>query len=116
MRHLFLGLLCGLFIALSCGYVLSSSPSDTLPSGVSAVCHVTSERSNVFPIDLNTATADMLDTLPGIGLARASNIIAYRDRNGFFLTTEEIQNVPGIGPGIYEKIASMITVNLPSVS
>jgi competence protein ComEA len=51
-----------------------------------------------------------LDTLPGIGPTTAQKIIDYREQNGPFVNTEDIINVPGIGPGTYERIKALITV------
>ena len=50
------------------------------------------------PVDLNTATAEELDTLPGIGESLARRIIAYREANGPFGSIEEIMEVSGIDP------------------
>ncbi len=61
-------------------------------------------------IDINTASATELDTLPGIGPTTAQKIIDYREQNGPFLNTEDIINVSGIGPGTYERIKDLITV------
>jgi len=61
-------------------------------------------------ININTATAAELDTLPGIGPTTAQKIIEYRDQNGPFINTEDIINVSGIGPGTYERIKDLITV------
>lgn len=61
-------------------------------------------------VNLNTADAAALESLPGIGPALAQRIIDYRTANGPFQTTEEIQDVRGIGAGIYEKIKDSITV------
>ena len=61
-------------------------------------------------INLNTADAAALESLPGIGPALAQRIIDYRTANGPFRTTEEIQDVRGIGAGIYAKIKDSITV------
>lgn len=49
------------------------------------------------PVDLNAATADQLDELPGIGPATAAAIIEYRERNGRFSSVEELVEVRGIG-------------------
>ncbi|MGD0708660.1 MAG: ComEA family DNA-binding protein [Anaerolineaceae bacterium] len=62
------------------------------------------------PIDLNSATLEQFETIPGIGPAKAAAIIAYREQNGLFLAKEDIQNVPGIGPGIYSSIKDYIFV------
>lgn len=61
-------------------------------------------------VNLNTADAAALESLPGIGPALAQRIIDYRTANGPFQTTAEIQDVRGIGAGIYEKIKDSITV------
>jgi competence protein ComEA len=61
-------------------------------------------------IDINRAAAEELDRLPGIGPVNAQNIIAYRLEHGAFTSIEAIQQVPGIGPGIYEQIKALITV------
>ena len=62
------------------------------------------------PISINTATADELVLLPGVGEVTANNIIAYREEHGPFSTIEDIMNVPGIGEGKYEGFREMITV------
>jgi competence protein ComEA len=61
-------------------------------------------------IDINTATQEALESLPGIGPTLAQRVIEYRQANGPFPSIEAIQNVPGIGPGIFEKIKGLITV------
>lgn len=61
-------------------------------------------------ININTATVEELDTLPGIGETKAQNIVDYREANGFFITPEDIMNVEGIGESIYEDISEMITI------
>ncbi|MDP1707447.1 MAG: helix-hairpin-helix domain-containing protein [bacterium] len=61
-------------------------------------------------ININTADATLLDTLPGIGPAYAIRIIDYRTANGPFASIEDIQNVSGIGPVTYAEIAPLITI------
>ena len=61
-------------------------------------------------ININTASAAELDSLPGIGPTTAQKIIDYRTQNGPFLNAEDIVNVSGIGPGTYERIKNLITV------
>jgi competence ComEA-like helix-hairpin-helix protein len=62
-------------------------------------------------ININTADATVLDTLPGVGAVIAERIIDYRTVHGSFATIEDLQKVSGIGSGsTYEKIAPLITV------
>lgn len=61
-------------------------------------------------IDLNTATQEQLETLPGIGRELASRIIAYRQEYGPFVAKEQLMDVDGIGQGRYDKIEAYLTV------
>jgi competence protein ComEA len=61
-------------------------------------------------ININTATAADLETLPRIGPALAQRIIDYRTANGPFARIEDIQNVRGIGPATFDQIKDLITV------
>jgi competence protein ComEA len=67
--------------------------------------------ANSGPININTATAAELETLPEIGPAIAQRIIDYREANGPFATIEAIQNVSGIGPATFDAIKDLITVD-----
>ena len=60
-------------------------------------------------INLNTATASMLETLPGIGPMRAQAIVDYRTKNGPFRSPPDITSVSDIGPGIYQQVQHLIT-------
>ena len=62
------------------------------------------------PINLNTATADELTALNGVGPAKADAIIEYRTANGAFRSVDEIVNVPGIGEKSLEKWRDQLTV------
>ena len=62
-------------------------------------------------IDLNLASMELLDTLPGIGPALAGAIISYREDVGFFQSVEEIQEVPRIGPVTFSNIRDLVTVS-----
>lgn len=61
-------------------------------------------------VNINTANAAELDTLPGVGPARASDIIKYRETNGKFKSIEDIKNIKGIGEASFEKLKDMIKV------
>jgi competence protein ComEA len=62
------------------------------------------------PVDLNTADAGALDTLPGVGPATAAAILEYRDANGPFASVEDLIDVPGIGEAKLAALADLVTV------
>jgi competence protein ComEA len=66
--------------------------------------------SNADLININTATLEKLDSLPGIGPTTAQKIIDYRAQHGPFQQIEEIMNVSGIGPATFDRIKDLITV------
>jgi competence protein ComEA len=66
--------------------------------------------TDVQLIDINTASATELDTLPGIGPTLAQAIIDYRETYGPFFAIEDIMFVDGIGPDTFEAIKDLITV------
>ncbi len=61
-------------------------------------------------INLNSATSDQLDTLPGVGPSTAKAIISYRSRKGPFGKVEDLLNVPGIGPAKVAALRDQVTV------
>jgi competence protein ComEA len=61
------------------------------------------------PLDLNTATVEQLDTLPGVGEVTAGRIVAYRSAHPF-TTVDELLEVPGIGQGRFEQLKDLVTV------
>ena len=79
--------------------------SPVLPTPGPTVVAATTELINI-----NTASQAELETLPGIGPTTAQMIISYREENGDFVSIEEIINVSGIGPGLYDRIKDLITV------
>ncbi|WBU38947.1 ComEA family DNA-binding protein [Homoserinibacter sp. YIM 151385] len=62
------------------------------------------------PIDLNTADAAALDTLPRIGPAIATRILQWREANGRFASVEDLLDVPGIGEATLEGLRELVTV------
>jgi len=61
-------------------------------------------------VNLNTATVDQLQALPGIGPALAQRIIEYRNKAGKFTKIEEVLNVKGIGEKMFQKMKDRLTV------
>ena len=62
------------------------------------------------PINLNTATAAQIASLPGIGPKAAQRIVEYRQKNNGFKKIEELMNVKGIGEKSFLKLKPLITV------
>jgi competence protein ComEA len=62
------------------------------------------------PVDLNTATAEQLEALPGVGPATSKAILAYRSSHGRFRSVTELLEVPGIGPAKLEALRPLVKV------
>ncbi len=65
---------------------------------------------DLTPLNLNTATAEELETLPGIGEELARRILAYRTERGGFESIEELLNISGIGEKKLEDLRQRVTV------
>lgn len=98
--------------------VITSSPAqESLPQtsgtslgSTSVLSSGTEESLETSKININTASAEDLDYLPGIGAVLAERIVQYRAENGPFESLEEIKEVSGIGDATYEKIREFITL------
>ncbi len=62
------------------------------------------------PVDLNAATVEQLDALPGVGPVTATAIIAWRTANGRFASVDQLGEVDGIGPARLEKLRDLVHV------
>ncbi|MCV7346198.1 ComEA family DNA-binding protein [Mycolicibacterium rhodesiae] len=62
------------------------------------------------PVNLNTATVEQLDALPGLGPVTAAAIVAWRDANGKFASVDQLGEVDGIGPARLEKLRALVRV------
>ena len=65
--------------------------------------------------NINTADAETLQKLPGIGPATAKSIIEFREQNGGFKKIEELMNVKGIGEKTFLKLKPLITIGPPKI-
>ncbi|MDO4314781.1 MAG: helix-hairpin-helix domain-containing protein [Oscillospiraceae bacterium] len=83
------------------------------PAGVAMETAVPQEEllPDLTPLDLNTAAAEELETLPGIGEELARRIVEYRTEHGPFQTVEDIMLVSGIGEGKFAALEGRITVD-----
>ena len=73
-----------------------------------AVEDVSEQEVKLYPVNINTATAAELQTLPGIGEKTAQKIIAYRQTHGKFKTKSELMQIDGIGEKTYAQIKDLI--------
>ncbi len=102
----------GLFIGRNANHtdISLSFPTPSEDTSGSSVPGVTTLPQNKGPININTATCEELQTLPGIGEVIAQRIVDYRTENGNFQTVQDIANVDGIGAKRLEDIIDLITV------
>jgi competence protein ComEA len=87
------------------GVPIPPSPTPSSQGSGSALSSASGDRINI-----NTASAQELDALPGIGPTYAARIIAYREEHGPFRDTVDIMQVRGIGPACYDGIRDLIKV------
>src|SRR3990172_5430537 len=81
-----------LAVSLSSGVALAAKPA---PTG---------------KVNINTASAEQLSTLPGIGPKLAARIVDHRQKSGAFKSTQELMNVQGIGEKNYQSLQPYLTV------
>ncbi len=82
-------------------------PPATGPTGVAAG---SDGEAGSGPVDLNTATAEQLEELPGVGPAIAAAILDERERRGRFATVDDLLDVRGIGDARLEQLRDLVTV------
>jgi len=64
--------------------------------------------SATAPVDLNSATVEQLDSLPGIGPVTAQKIVDYRQAHGPFRSVDDLDAIPGIGPSRIENLRGLV--------
>ena len=93
---------------LALGLVVSAAAQDAPRSSASRAAAPAGA-----PINLNTASAAQLETLPGVGKSTAERIVEYRQKNNGFKKVEDLMNVRGIGEKSFLKLKALITVTTP---
>ena len=106
MMRIAAALVLASFVALSPAVILAQPPAQE-PAAEK------SEPAHGAAINLNTATAAQLESLPGIGPRAAERILEYRQKNGGFKKIEDLMNVKGIGEKSFLKLKTRITVTPP---
>jgi competence protein ComEA len=86
--------------------VLVPGPGDPVPQPASGAA---GPGAPAAPLDLNTATVEQLDTLPGVGEVTAGRIVAYRTAHPF-TAVDELLEVPGIGQRRFDQLKDLVTV------
>lgn len=92
--------------------VSASTPSDTAPTADFPASVAGADLQG--RLDLNMATAAELEQLPGIGPAKARAIVEYRSTHRGFKNVEQLREVSGIGPKLYERLEPLVAVVPPS--
>lgn len=91
-------------------YIISTNGETIDSNGANTGNESTSTSKEEAKVNINTATQNELDGLPGIGPALAQRIIDFREENGNFKSIEDIQNVKGIGDSKFDEIKDKIVV------
>ncbi|MGE5103440.1 MAG: ComEA family DNA-binding protein, partial [Betaproteobacteria bacterium] len=94
-----------------CARVPLTSTENDMKRLLLAILLVVLSSFALAAVNINTATREELDALPGIGPVKAQAIIDYRSANGPFRSTEDIMKVKGIKEGEYAKILDQISVS-----
>ena len=87
-----------------------ASQGGTQPHPARTLTPAGSAQKGSTPVNINTATAEELQTLPRIGPAMAQRIIAWREAHGGFRSVDELDAVPGIGPSMLENLRPLVTI------
>lgn len=95
-------------------YVPGADDSSGVPAGVTPAAGAAvvpgGTEAPAGPLDLNTATEQQLDALPGVGPSTAAAIVAHRQANGPFASVDDLDAVRGIGPTKLEALRGLVTV------
>ncbi len=102
MRHSFASAACA-----ALAVILMSGPASALTGQAQPAAKPAAQSI----VNINTASAQQLESLPGIGPATAARIVDYRQKHGGFKKIEEIMNVRGIGEKLFLRMKSQLTVS-----
>ena len=105
-------LLTGLFLVLMVGMMETADRGGSIGIYTVTTRETAAEvvPESALPVNVNTATAEELDVLPGIGPALAGRIIAYREEHGPFTAVEQLLEVSGIGEAVLDGLRDQIVL------
>ena len=102
MTRILMAAILGIAVSAAATSAQSKSTTPKAATGAAATA--------AAPVNLNTATAEQLATIPGVGPKMAERIIDYRQKNGGFKKVEDLMNVSGVGEKSFLKMKPLITV------
>lgn len=100
--------------AALCAGLLVLAPDAPAVAGPLVPALQSAEEDRSETVELNTATASELRTLPGVGERTAERIIEYREEHGGFEKIEDLMNVRGIGEKTFLRLRPLVHVDLPA--
>ena len=101
-------------VAASClGFMLAALASPV--GAVAGQTQAAAKPAAAQVVNINTASAQQLEGLPGIGATTAARIVEYRQKNGGFKKIEELMNVRGIGEKVFLRMKNQLTVSAAKV-
>jgi competence protein ComEA len=98
LQYLFLGA-----VLLSASTFVPVQAADSAPKAAMS-------QSIEDKLNINTADAEQLTSLPGVGIKKAQQIVKYRELNGDFKSVDELVNVKGIGAKMVAKISELVKI------
>ena len=107
---IFLGFLLGFFAGRNLNRTPVQIQAIPATTGITEPVEGSTQEGQTFPININTATAQDLEALPGIGTTYAQRIVDYREANGPFTSLTQLLNVKGIGEARLTSIWDYITI------
>ena len=102
MTRILMAAILGIAVSAAAASAQNKSTTQKAATGATA--------TSAAPVNLNTATAEQLATIPGVGPKMAERIIDYRQKNGGFKKVEDLMNVSGVGEKSFLKMKPLITV------
>ena len=96
--------------ALNLAALIKDGQRILVPTILQAQATAASNTTQAGLVDINSASQEALESLPGIGPVLAQRILEYREANGPFATVEDLQKVEGVGTDTFEKLRELVTV------